>query len=119
MAVRVVVNQPIRRPEETISIFNGDLIVIESNNKQQKTYMVSSYIASEHCDIRESQYCSLIDLHTGGKAFREPCTRKSTTYKRIASHLAGQCSFVDPMKMKIIRKDSYSISIDVVPNECE
>jgi hypothetical protein len=117
MAVKIIVNQPVKRPDETISIYNGDLIIVELSNKQQQVYIVSSYIAPEQCDIRESQSCCLIDLSTGGKAFREPCTRRNTTYKRLASHLAGQGPFIDPMKMKIIRKDNYSLSINVISGE--
>lgn len=107
--VNLVVGQNPR--ESSLRLNNGDLVIYDN----KIVYMVSSYIAE--CDsMKPEQYCSLVILETGAKAFKEHASR-CTSYTRIARHLASHLNYADPDKIAIVRKEKYDLNIELLPRE--
>lgn len=71
-------SKPKYKGSTPVKLNNGDLFIIEWDDP--KYYLISTY------GDNKVQYCSLIDLRTGARAFAEPCSR-STTLERLLSHL--------------------------------
>ncbi len=80
--------------DRKLSLNNGDIIIALAQRASIDHYMVSSYrgeVKREPYSVRPKNarsYCCLINLETGYPAFEEPCSR-STTVKRVLSHLTG------------------------------
>lgn len=91
----------------TLRLYNGDLVVIDN----QTVYMVASF--TETNAKGNAKYCTLINLETGIRAFSEPSSR-DTTMGRLISHLEKVHYQLTPNRIEMIRKNKYTLNINVV-----
>lgn len=84
----------------SVKLFNRDIIMWGCH-----VFMVSTY-------GEKSQYCSLIDLKNGSRAFPEPCSR-NTTISRIGSHLSHYKPWYPKKDFRIIPADQYELIVNV------
>ncbi len=95
--------------EQKLKLNNGSLVIVKQyGNTPDIVYMVSSYTELNVSETRN--YCVLLCLGTGGKAFSELCSR-NTTVHRFMSHLSRVTTKWEDVT--IIQKDDFSLNIEL------
>ena len=74
--------------EKELSLKNGSLVLLKHTEKIVSVYMVASFRDNKnrYKGADTAPYCTLVNLDTGGYAFEEPCSRK-TTVRRVLNHI--------------------------------
>jgi len=92
-----------------LKLVNGSLVLVKQyGGTPPIVYMIGSY--TEVGVTKTRDYCVLMSLGTGGKAFSEPCSR-NTTIDRFMSHLSRVTSKWEDVT--IIPPDEFTLNIEI------
>lgn len=104
--------------KHTVTLHNGDLVIVDLPNDLCEIFLVTSYTSygwektSGDLTKRPEDYCALVSIETGAKMFPEPCSRR-TDRKRILSHLCNRYKGLNDGMFQVIAFNDYCLSINL------
>ena len=100
--------------EKELSLKNGALVLLKQNGVVDLVYMVVAFRDNKnrYNGDNTGPYCTLVNLDTGGFAFEERCSRK-TTVRRVLNHILdlGNASYSHNLSIPGERYGLYDVEV--------